>query len=76
MMVDRGDGNVPVRMPSGELASGLGGGLSAQFRVRPDMVVIVLPRIEHQAGMGASDQQQSHTITGRHTGDPKRTVSN
>ncbi len=35
-------------MPPGPLAGDLGGGLPAQFRVRPDVIIIVSPSHEHE----------------------------
>ncbi|KIT98651.1 hypothetical protein QU38_02935, partial [Staphylococcus aureus] len=49
---------MPGGMPPGTLAGDLGGGLPAQFRVRPDVVVIVLPGGEHEPGMGQRREQR------------------
>lgn len=52
MMVVCWVGNVSGGMSPDTLAGDLGRGLPAQFRVRPDRVVIVPPSIEHEPGMG------------------------
>jgi len=39
------------------LAGDLGGGLPAQFRVRPDVIIIVPPGHEHEAGMRQRREQ-------------------
>ena len=44
-------------MPPDTLAGDLGGGLTAQFRVRPDRVVIVPPGGQHEPGMGQRGEQ-------------------
>ena len=38
-------------MPPDTLAGDLGGGAPAQSRVRPDVVVVVPPGVEHEAGV-------------------------
>ena len=58
MMVGQGDGILPGGMPPGRLAGDLGGGTPAQFGVRPDVVVIVPPGVEHEAGMGQRREQR------------------
>lgn len=40
------------------LAGDLGGGASAQFGVRPDVVVVVPPGIEHEASTGQGRKQR------------------
>jgi len=45
-------------MPPDTLAGDLGGGFPAQFRVRPDRVVIVPPGGEHEPGMGQRGEQR------------------
>ena len=45
-------------MPPATLTGDVGGGLPAQFRVRPDVVVVVPPGIEHEAGVGQRREQR------------------
>ena len=40
------------------LAGDLGGGLPAQFRVGPHVVVVVPPSVEHEAGVGQRREQR------------------
>lgn len=44
-------------MPPGPLSGDLGGGAPAQFRVRPDVITIVPPGHEHEAGMRQRREQ-------------------
>jgi len=45
-------------MPPDTWAGDLGGGFSAQFRVRPEVVVVVPPGVEHEAGVGPGLKQR------------------
>lgn len=45
-------------MPPDTLGGDLGGGLPAQFRVRPDVVILMLPDVEHEAGVDQKLQQR------------------
>lgn len=51
IMVALWDGEVSGGVPSDTLSGDLGGGLLAQFRVRPDVVVAMPPGVEHEAGV-------------------------
>ena len=44
-------------MPPDTFAGDLSGGLSAQFRVWPDRVVVVPPGSQHKPGMGQRGEQ-------------------
>jgi len=45
-------------MPPDTLAGDLSGGLPTQFRMRPDVIVVVPPSVEHEADVGQRREQR------------------